>query len=77
MCRGCSPSFAPWICGREKFDNLSVAQTVAARVSVIVIRHDVRNAPCYHLLTDSASALYVWDCVVDAMAEFGGTIGTP
>jgi len=60
----------------EKFANLSVAQTIAARVSVIVIRHDVQNAPCYYLLTDSASAIYVWDCIVDAMAEFGGTVGT-
>ena len=57
-----------------RFANLTVAQTVAARVSVIVIRQDVRNAPCYHVLTDSASALYFWDCLVDAMTEFGGAV---
>jgi sarcosine oxidase subunit gamma len=26
----------------------------------------------YHVLADSASAPYLWDCLIDAMAEFGG-----
>ena len=28
--------------------------------------------PAWHLLADSASADYVWTCLVDAMQEFGG-----
>ncbi len=28
----------------------------------------------YHLLADSASALYLWDCLVEAMAEFDGAV---
>jgi sarcosine oxidase subunit gamma len=58
----------------EKFPNLSVAQTIAARLPVIIIRQDLSNAPYFHLLADSASALYLWDCIVDAMAEFGGIV---
>lgn len=59
------------------FGNLSVAQTSAARVGVVVIRHDLSPPlPGYHVLADSASACYLWDCLVDAMAEFdGGPVG--
>ena len=49
-----------------------IAQTVAARVTVVVIRDDIKDLLSYHLLTDSASAAYVWDSLLDAMAEFGG-----
>lgn len=56
----------------EKFDDLAIAQTSVARISAIVIRDDRGATPAYHLLCDSASAAYLWDCLVDAMAEFGG-----
>ncbi len=64
----------------HKFAELSVAQTSAARTAVIVIRDDPRGGeetvPGYHLLADSASACYLWDCVIDAMLEFdGGPVG--
>ncbi|MEJ2120133.1 MAG: sarcosine oxidase [Alphaproteobacteria bacterium] len=58
----------------EKFPNFSVAQTIAARLPVIIIRQNIKNAPHFHVLMDSASALYLWDCIVDAMAEFGGVV---
>jgi len=58
----------------EKFPNLSVAQTMAARLPVIVIRQNLKNDPHFHVLMDSASALYFWDCIVDAMAEFAGVV---
>jgi len=58
----------------EKFPNLSVAQTIAAHLPVIIIRQNVQNAPHFHVLMDSASALYLWDCIVDAMTEFGGVV---
>jgi sarcosine oxidase subunit gamma len=50
---------------------LQVAQTQAMRLSVIVVRDD-GELPAWHLLGDSAAAGYAWDCLVDAMAEFGG-----
>ena len=56
----------------SKFPNGSVAQTVAARVTVVVVRDDIKDLLSYHLLTDSASAGYLWDCLLDAMTEFGG-----
>ena len=34
----------------------------------------MQNAPHFHVLMDSASALYLWDCIVDAMTEFGGVV---
>lgn len=58
----------------EKFPNLCVAQTIAARLPVIIIRQNFKNEAQYHVLTDSASALYLWDCIVDAMEEFGGVV---
>jgi len=55
-----------------KFPDGAVAQTVAARVNVIVIRDDIGDLLAFHLLVDSASAAYFWDGLLDAMAEFGG-----
>ena len=55
-----------------KFPDGAVAQTVAARVGVILVRDDIGDLLAFHLLVDSASAAYLWDCLLDAMAEFGG-----
>ncbi len=57
----------------EKLAELEVAQTQAMRVSVIIIR-DAGLPPAFHLLGDSASAEYAWDCLVDAMREFDGRL---
>lgn len=54
------------------FDNLRIAQTNVARLSTIIMRNDAGTLPSYDLLTDLASAVYVWDCLLDAMAEFEG-----
>lgn len=66
------------ICGVDlgpgAFENLQVAQTSVARLSTIVVREDRGAVPAFHLLADSASAIYLWDCVCDAMDEF---IGAP
>jgi sarcosine oxidase subunit gamma len=56
----------------DKFPSLWVAQTSVARISAIVIRDDRGGTLAYHLLADSASAQYLWDCVLDAMVEFEG-----
>ena len=54
------------------FADLSVAQSSVARLSAIVVRADLGDTLSYALLTDSASANYLWDCLIDAMAEFDG-----
>ncbi len=60
----------------HKFLNLAVAQTSIARLNGIVIRADSigpgGDCLAYHLLTDSAAAGYMWMCLLDAMAEWGG-----
>ncbi|MCH2338996.1 MAG: sarcosine oxidase, partial [Pseudomonas sp.] len=50
----------------------SVAQTSAARISVIVIHAPIAELPALHIFCDRASACYFWDALLDAMAEFGG-----
>ena len=64
------------ICGVDlrpkSFDDLAIAQTSIAKSTAIVIRDDIGKTPAYHLLGDSASAGYMWDCLLDAMDEFGG-----
>ena len=58
----------------HKFTNLSIAQTSVAKMSAIVTRADIGSTPAFHLLADSASALYFWGCLIDAAHEFGGHI---
>jgi len=54
----------------------AVAQTSVARLNAIVVRDDFGAALGYHLLTDFASARFMFSCLVDAMAEFhGATVG--
>ena len=36
--------------------------------------HDIGNAVAFSILADSASAEYLWDCLIDAMDEFSGVI---
>ena len=69
------------LCGVDlrpgKFAPGAVAQTSIARLNGIVIRADLAAAdghgtPAFHFLTDSAAALYMWECFLDAMAEWGG-----
>lgn len=72
-----SPAMFAKICGVDlrpaKFAVGCIAQTSIARLNGIVIRDDKGRLPAYHLLADSASAGYLWGCLRDAMAEFGGT----
>ncbi|MGF1611028.1 MAG: hypothetical protein ACFCUQ_16610 [Kiloniellales bacterium] len=80
----CAPVTFAKLCGVDlrvhKFPDLAIAQTQIARISGIVIRDDLTGPPevqggatlAYHLLADSASAGYLWDCLLDAMDEFQG-----
>ncbi len=58
----------------DKFGDLSIAQTSIARLSAILVRADMGASPVFHLLVDSAAALYFCDCLLDAADEFGGRI---
>ncbi len=50
-----------------------LAQTSVASVHAIVLRADVGKNLAYRILGDSTSAEYIWDCLTDAMSEYGGT----
>ena len=73
--RHCAEMLAK-VCGVDlrghKFADGAIAQTSVARLNAIVIRGDLGGTPAYDLLTDSASAPYMWASLLDAMAEFDG-----
>ena len=49
----------------------SVAQTQAARVSVIIAAHQNENdQPVFSMFVDQSLARYLWKAIEDAMAEF-------
>ncbi len=56
----------------EKFPEFAVAQTSVAKLTTIVVRADIQSALAFHLLADSASAIYFSSCLIDAAREFGG-----
>lgn len=56
------------------FDAGTVAQTTVARSNAIVIRCDIEDVPTFRVLGDCASAEYMWDSLLDAMAEYGGSL---
>jgi sarcosine oxidase, subunit gamma len=58
----------------DQFADGSVAQTSIARLTAIVIRHDIARTVSFSVLAESASAEYLWVCLADAMAEFSGEI---
>jgi len=71
-----APSLFAKLCAVDlrtaKFPDLAIAQTSVARMSAIVARADIGAVPCYHVLADSAAALYFCSCLLDAAHEFGG-----
>ena len=49
----------------------SVAQTQAARVSVIIAAHqDENDQPAFSMFVDQSLARYLWEAIEDAMAEW-------
>ena len=75
---GCASDMLAKLCGVDlrpaHFAVDTVAQTSLARVTAILIRPARPPAPVFYLLADSASAEYVWVCLLDAMTEFNGAI---
>ena len=73
-----APDLFTKICGVDlrlsQFPDLSIAQTSVAKLSAIVTRADIGGTPAFHILADSASSLYFFDCLIDAAQEFGSGI---
>ncbi|MFQ5775273.1 MAG: hypothetical protein ACE5GS_12205 [Kiloniellaceae bacterium] len=71
-----SPAMFARICGvdlrPDRFPPGAIAQTSVARTNAVIVRDDQGRTTAYHLLADSAAAGYLWDCLLDAMAEFDG-----
>ena len=51
----------------------AIAQTSVARINAIVINVG-EDVPVFDLLCDRASSVYLWQVLVDAMAEFDGRV---
>ena len=70
------------VCGIDlsaaEFANGQIAQTSIARINGILIRDDLKAGnneqaiTGFHLLCDSSSVIFVWQSLLDAMAEFDG-----
>lgn len=76
----CATEMLAKVCGVDlrvdKFDDGGVAQTSLARINATIVRNDLGATPAFYVLADSASADYLWPCLVDAMQEFqGGIVG--
>lgn len=73
-----APGLLAKLCGVDlapgHFAEGGVAQTFVAGLPAIVIRHDHEVRPQFHLLVDSASSEFLWDCLVDAVREPDGSI---
>ncbi|MFQ5759379.1 MAG: sarcosine oxidase [Acidiferrobacterales bacterium] len=75
-----APEMLAKVCGVDlrvdKFDDGRIAQTSLARINAVIVRNDLGATPALYVLADSASADYLWPCLVDAMQEFeGGIVG--
>lgn len=58
----------------HKFPSHMIAQTSLVRLSVIIIRLDIHNTNAYLVLVENVTAEYCWECLLDAMQEFGGQV---
>ena len=61
MAKVCAVDLRP-----QSFASDSIAQTNVARLNVIVIRGDIGQVPAFDLITDLASAVYLWGALLDA-----------
>jgi len=64
------------VCGVDlrphKFANGEVAQTSIAKINGVLIRNDYGDTLAYSIFSDSSSVEFLWDSLLDAMAEFNG-----
>ncbi len=72
------PDIMAKVCGvdlrAEAFLVGSIAQTSEARINVVVVHHHINEISCFFLLRDSTAAEYLWESLLDAMAEFRGEV---
>ncbi|MCV9999494.1 hypothetical protein OE766_14710 [Pararhizobium sp. YC-54] len=70
------PEMMAKICGvdlrEQSFPEGEIAQTIVARIGAVIIREVGVTSEGLHLLTDFASADYLWEVLEDASAEYGG-----
>ncbi len=73
-----APEMFSKLCGVDlrphRFEPLRIAQTSVARLNAVVVRADLGGTLAFHVLADSASAAYVWDCLRDGAQEFDGRL---
>lgn len=66
------------VCGvdlrKASFPLNKIVQTSISRVNAVIVRHEVNDTPVFSILSDSASAEYLWDSLLDAMSEFDGHV---
>jgi sarcosine oxidase subunit gamma len=66
------------ICGVDlrklSFPLDTIIQTSVAKVNAVIVRHEVNKIPVFSILSDSSSAAYLWDSLLDAMGEFDGCV---
>ena len=71
-----APSMLAKVCAvdlrPQSFAHDAIAQTNVARLNVVVVRGDIGPVPAFDLITDIASAVYLWGALLDAMAEYDG-----
>jgi sarcosine oxidase subunit gamma len=64
------------ICGVDlsssQFPVGHVCQTSVARINAVIVHHEINNKSVFSILSDSASAVYLWEALLDAMTEFNG-----
>ena len=57
----------------QHFENGQIAQTSLAKINAIILRSDIGNLTNYAIFSDSSSVEYLWDSLLDAMAEHQGS----
>ena len=64
------------VCGVDlrahKFANGEIAQTSIAKINGVIVRNDLGETLSYCIFSDSSSVEFLWDSLLDAMAEFEG-----
>lgn len=56
----------------QNFASGDLVMTSLARVSGVICRHQMAGKNVFSIFSDSASAGYLWDALLDAMDEFNG-----
>jgi sarcosine oxidase subunit gamma len=70
------PEIMAKICGVDlsssQFHVGQICQTSVARISAVIVHHEIDKKSVFSILSDSASAEYLWEALLDAMSEFNG-----